>query len=170
MPSVVDWNAAGLYFSALQKTAGHLFRLDPASGTIARVSAPDDLMGGALHDGRPTAVAWPSPRVADDDCRSCSCPTCNGVRAAGAHRHDRAGGGRSFVGIARADLVEEQGRRDDRRRPDQARRLRSRRRRYPLLCIIHGGPTGIDRPVLLAPIRATTRRTSGSAAARWCSR
>ena len=24
-------------------------------------------------------------------------------------------------------------------------------KRYPLLCIIHGGPTGIDRPVLLAP-------------------
>ena len=24
-------------------------------------------------------------------------------------------------------------------------------KRYPLLCIIHGGPTGIDRPALLAP-------------------
>ena len=24
-------------------------------------------------------------------------------------------------------------------------------KKYPLLCIIHGGPTGIDRPVLLTP-------------------
>ena len=26
-------------------------------------------------------------------------------------------------------------------------------RKYPLLCIIHGGPTGIDRPILLAETR-----------------
>jgi dipeptidyl aminopeptidase/acylaminoacyl peptidase len=26
-----------------------------------------------------------------------------------------------------------------------------RSRKYPLLCIIHGGPTGVDRPVLLTP-------------------
>jgi dipeptidyl aminopeptidase/acylaminoacyl peptidase len=26
-------------------------------------------------------------------------------------------------------------------------------KRYPLLCIIHGGPTGIDRPMLLAETR-----------------
>ncbi len=45
-----------------------------------------------------------------------------------------------------------------------------RRRSYPLLCIIHGGPTGVDRPALLAATRATTRRTSGRRAARWCSR
>src|SRR5205823_1494818 len=24
-------------------------------------------------------------------------------------------------------------------------------KKYPLLCVIHGGPTGIDRPVLLTP-------------------
>ncbi len=24
-------------------------------------------------------------------------------------------------------------------------------KKYPLLCIIHGGPTGVDRPALLAP-------------------
>src|SRR5688572_21200401 len=36
--SFVDWNASGLYFSGLQKTASHLFRVDPATGNISRVS------------------------------------------------------------------------------------------------------------------------------------
>ena len=25
-------------------------------------------------------------------------------------------------------------------------------KKYPLLCVIHGGPTGIDRPLLLSPV------------------
>ncbi len=29
-PGFVDWNADGIYFSGLQKTAAHLFRVDPA--------------------------------------------------------------------------------------------------------------------------------------------
>jgi hypothetical protein len=37
IPSVVAWNPGGLYFSALQRTAGHLFRMNPATGQIARM-------------------------------------------------------------------------------------------------------------------------------------
>ena len=44
-----------------------------------------------------------------------------------------------------ADRMEIEGRRDHRRHPDQARRFRSAKK-YPLLVVIHGGPTGVDRP------------------------
>src|SRR5262249_22092046 len=32
---LVEWTPAGVFFSALQKTTGHLFRLDPHKGTVA---------------------------------------------------------------------------------------------------------------------------------------
>lgn len=63
MPAVVDWTPAGLYFSALQKTASHLYRLDPTSGTVTRVSAPRS-HGRIVHvDGRRVAYTAGSPRL-----------------------------------------------------------------------------------------------------------
>jgi dipeptidyl aminopeptidase/acylaminoacyl peptidase len=38
----IEWNASGIYFGAIQRTAIHLFRLDPASGSVTQVSAPAD--------------------------------------------------------------------------------------------------------------------------------
>src|SRR6266404_3117532 len=37
-PGLVEWKADGIYFTGLQKTASHLFRVDPATGRITRVS------------------------------------------------------------------------------------------------------------------------------------
>ncbi|WP_254499930.1 TolB family protein, partial [Salmonella enterica] len=42
-PGLLEWNRKGIYFTGLQKTASHLFRVDPASAKIIRVSQPDDL-------------------------------------------------------------------------------------------------------------------------------
>ena len=39
-PNLLEWRADGVYFTGLQKTASHLFRVDPASGKVTRVSAP----------------------------------------------------------------------------------------------------------------------------------
>ena len=41
--------------------------------------------------------------------------------------------------------MEEHGRHDDRGRAPQAASLLAARKRYPLLVVIHGGPTGISR-------------------------
>ena len=63
-PDIVAWNAAGLFFSGSQKTATHMFRVDPATGTFTRVTQPDALMlGGAsfTNDGRTLAFTAPSP-------------------------------------------------------------------------------------------------------------
>jgi dipeptidyl aminopeptidase/acylaminoacyl peptidase len=63
-PSFVEWNADGIYFGASQKTAVHLFRLDPASAKVMRVSQPDNAMlSGAsfTRDGRSFAFVGFSP-------------------------------------------------------------------------------------------------------------
>ncbi len=47
-PGLIEWNRNGIYFAGLQKTASHLFRVDPVSAKITRVSQPDNLMAGAF--------------------------------------------------------------------------------------------------------------------------
>src|SRR5947209_12649355 len=47
-PGLIEWKADGIYFGGSQKTASHLFRVEPASGKITRVSSPDGLMAGSF--------------------------------------------------------------------------------------------------------------------------
>ena len=47
-PGLLEWNRNGIYFAGLQKTASHLFRVDPVSAKITRVSQPDELMAGSF--------------------------------------------------------------------------------------------------------------------------
>src|SRR5260370_8757286 len=59
-PGLVEWKADGIYFTGLQKTASHLFRVDPATGRITRVSGPDSLMAGSFSMTRKgDAMAFP---------------------------------------------------------------------------------------------------------------
>src|SRR5215470_2740999 len=63
-PGFVEWNAGGIYFGGLQKAASHLFRVDPETGRITRVTAPDNLMAGGFSftkDGKQIAFTSPSP-------------------------------------------------------------------------------------------------------------
>src|SRR5262249_10376714 len=63
-PGFIEWNADGIYFNALQKTAAHLFRVDPESGRITRVTAPDNLIAGTFSftkDGKQIAFTSHSP-------------------------------------------------------------------------------------------------------------
>ncbi len=41
---LLDWGPEGIYFDALQKTTAHLFRIDPARDTITRLTQPDDFV------------------------------------------------------------------------------------------------------------------------------
>ena len=151
--------------AALQKTASHLFRLDPATGAITRVSGPDDLMAGGFsltRDGRRDRVHRRLADVADRGLRHRRAA----VRAAQADRHDRRRprtftlGTREVISWKSKDGATIEGVLIKPADFDPAKK-------YPLLCVIHGGPTGIDRPALLRPTRATTRPTSGRRAARW---
>ena len=150
IPSVVAWNASGLYFQSLQKTAGHLFRMNPATGAIARVSAPDALMGGGFsidRDSRRVAFTAGSPTrvpelfVSDLDAFAPKALTDMTAQAA-----DLIVGTREVISWKSKDGAAIEGVLIKPAGFDPSKK-------YPLLCIIHGGPTGIDRPILLAETR-----------------
>jgi dipeptidyl aminopeptidase/acylaminoacyl peptidase len=145
-PGFVEWNADGIYFGGLQKTASHLFRVDPATGRITRVTAPDNLMAGGFSftsDGRQIAFTSPSPTSLGEvyvasiqtfSPRKLTSMTDQVKDFTLATREviswqSKDGATIEGVLIKPADF--------------------DPNKKYALLCVIHGGPTGIDRPTLL---------------------
>ncbi|MEP7274114.1 MAG: S9 family peptidase [Acidobacteriota bacterium] len=145
-PGLIEWKADGIYFNALQKTTSHLFRVDPASGQINRLSSPDNLMAGSfsltrsgdrmsftagsprsLNEVFVSQVGNFAPRKLTDFSEQARAFTLGTREVISWKSQD----GTLIEGvlIKPADF--------------------DATRKYPLLCIIHGGPTGVDRPLLL---------------------
>jgi dipeptidyl aminopeptidase/acylaminoacyl peptidase len=142
-----EWTAEGIYFTASQRMAFHLFRLDPATREITRITAPDDVMANAFSfskDGKWMAFMAASPTTMSEVCVSGfpfkpriltrmtdqAAPFILGAREVVSWK-SKDGTTIEGVLIKPADF-------------DPAKK-------YALLCIIHGGPTGTDRPLLLSP-------------------
>ena len=65
-----EWKLDGIYFNALQKTASHLFRLDPTTGKISRLTEPENLMMASAslsRDGQKLAFGAGSPGSLTED-------------------------------------------------------------------------------------------------------
>src|SRR5712664_1865360 len=63
-PGLIEWNRNGIYFAGSQKTASHLFRVDPATGKVLRISQPDNVMAGSFsftRSGNSIAFTAASP-------------------------------------------------------------------------------------------------------------
>ena len=147
-PGLIEWKADGIYFAGQQKTASHLFRIDPASGKIVRLSNPDNLMAGsfsftragdrmAFVAGSPTSmnevfvsgVRDFSPRMLTTMTEQSRAYTLGTREVISWKSQD----GTIIEGV----LIKPAG--------------FDASKKHPLLCIIHGGPTGVDRPLLLTP-------------------
>jgi dipeptidyl aminopeptidase/acylaminoacyl peptidase len=147
-PGLVAWTGDGIYFSGLQKTAGHLFRVDPAGGNIVRVTGPDDLMAGAFSltdDGKRVAFSATSSTTLNEIAVSEVQSFAPRVLT---HMTDQAKafqlGTREVISWKSTDGTPIEGVLIKPAGFDPSKK-------YPLLCIIHGGPTGVDRPALLGP-------------------
>jgi len=147
-PGFVAWTGDGIYFSGLQKTAAHLFRVDPAGSGIVRVTGPDNLMAGGFtftRDGRRMAFTASSPTALNEvfvsDVRTFS-PRM--LTAMSDQARPFALGTREVISWTSTDGTPIEGVLIKPADFDPSKR-------HPLLCIIHGGPTGVDRPALLAP-------------------
>ena len=147
-PSLIAWKGTDLWFLLrIRKRAQYLFRLDTSTKRVTKIAPADGRVGsGVQRDGdrRSRGVHRRGPDGSSPRSirRRRARPPKKLTNLGGADRRVAAAG-------ARSDLLEESGRRDDRRRAAQARRLPAGRR-YPLLVVIHGGPTGVSRPIPFA--------------------
>ncbi|MCI0389823.1 MAG: S9 family peptidase [Acidobacteria bacterium] len=148
-PGFVEWNANGIYFGSLQKTASHLFRVDPETGRITRVTAPDNLMAGGFSftkDGRQIAFTSTSPTSLNEVYISSIGSGQNfsprKLTAMTDQVKDYTLATREVISWQSKDGATIEGVLIKPSNFDPGKK-------YPLLCVIHGGPTGIDRPTLL---------------------
>ena len=144
-PSLVAWTSAGIYFSASQRTYAALFRLDPATRQVTPFRAREDWIGQAFAvtpDGRTAAFVASGPRdFPDVHAAPVSSPlqpvklSDLGQQVASWPTHARevvrwkSQDGAEIEGVLHKPADFQAG------------------RRYPLLVVIHGGPTGVSRPV-----------------------
>lgn len=145
-PQFAEWNAEGIYFGGAQKTAAHLFRLDPATGKFSRISQPDNLMLNGVsfsQDGKTIAFTAPSATSLSEVFVS---STSNFAPRKLTSMTDQVANytlaSREVISWPSKDGATIEGILIKPANFDPAKK-------YPLLCVIHGGPTGIDRPTLL---------------------
>lgn len=145
-PQLVEWSEGGIYFGGLQKTASHLYRVDPATGNITRLSKPDNLMmSGAsfTRDGKRIAFTAPSATTLSEIyLASLSDFAPRKLTSMTDQVKDLRLATREVISWTSQDGATIEGILVKPADFDPGKK-------YPLLCIIHGGPTGIDRPTLL---------------------
>jgi dipeptidyl aminopeptidase/acylaminoacyl peptidase len=139
-----EWSEKGIYFGALKKTSSHLYRLNAATGAVDQVSHPDDVMANGASFAKDFGeVAYTAARPNTGSEIYIASTTGSGAAVRVTHLTDamkqytlarrevvswKSGDGTTVEGILEkpADF--------------------DAKKKYPLLVVIHGGPTGIDRP------------------------
>ncbi len=141
----IAWTTSGIFFSASQKTTQHLFRLDPATATITTVSAPATATVAGVSvtpDGRTAAFSEASATtVAEIKVSAIGAWAPKVLTSMTAQVSGWTLGTREVYRWKSKDGAEIEGiliKAKD-AKPDGS---------HPLLCVIHGGPTGVDRPTL----------------------
>jgi dipeptidyl aminopeptidase/acylaminoacyl peptidase len=142
-PTIVAWKTSGLLFSAAQKTAAALFRLDPTTGQVTKALPADGATdtgftltaaGDAVAYIKNSSSAFTEVCVANADGSGERTLTAFGSQTSGWAQptHEviqwKSQDGATIEGVLHKPATFTPG------------------RRYPLLVVIHGGPTGISRP------------------------
>jgi dipeptidyl aminopeptidase/acylaminoacyl peptidase len=142
-PSIVRWTSSGIFFSASSRTWAYLYRLDPASKAVTRFAPSDRWIGSAFSfsaDATTVAFVASDATTFPDVCVAPVAATLvpKKLTATG----DQVKGwptapidvitwtsqdGASIEGILHKPVGFQAG------------------KRYPLLVVIHGGPTGVSR-------------------------
>jgi dipeptidyl aminopeptidase/acylaminoacyl peptidase len=142
-PGLLAWRPEGILFNGMQKTTAHLFRVDPRTGAIVRLSQPDALMGGGFslsQDGRQVAFVAPSPTTLAEVYVTALVPFApRRLTRSSDQLADLILASREVISWKSRDgaLIEGVLLKPADFDPSK---------KYPLLCVIHGGPTGVDRP------------------------
>jgi len=145
-PGQLKWGPTGIYFSALQKTASGLFLLDPAAGKVIKVEGS----GSTIARGFSFSKDWLKVAYVGSGANEYAEVYVGGVGAKPTqitHVSDQLKGfdtaKREVVQWKSGDGTTVEGILIKPADFDPARK-------YPLLVVIHGGPTGIDTPIIAA--------------------
>jgi dipeptidyl aminopeptidase/acylaminoacyl peptidase len=150
-PNLLDWGADGIYFSAAERTYSHLFRIDPATKALSKLTKDARGIPGAFtftSDFRRTAFLTSSadvfPEIATADVATMSTRTLTDL---GAQLKDWTLGTSEVISWKSTDGTTIEGALHKPPGFSAGTTLKGRATKtYPLLVVIHGGPTGISRP------------------------
>ncbi len=144
-PYPLEWGPDGVFFAGLQKMSVHLFRVDPKSGEIHRITSPDSLMmeeGSFTPDCKTVAFVTQDPtHMAELFVSSVSPFAPKKLTDMTAQVKDWSLGTVEVISWKSQDGTVIEGVLHKPADYDPARK-------YPLLVKIHGGPTGTSRPIL----------------------
>ena len=143
-PQLIDWGPDGIYCAALQRTSAHIFRIDPASRDIIRITAPDNYLAEHVSftkDFKQMAMAASDATHMTEIFVSATSPFAprkltdlNAQLAGFTLGSEEVVSWKSQDGAAVEGVLYKPADYDP-------------SKKYPLLVVIHGGPTGISLPV-----------------------
>ena len=146
-PDLVKWSPEGIYFSGLQKMSSSLYLLDPASKSIKKMEMPGSEIAGAFTFSKDFKQVAYRGAGANEYAEIYAGSVASGAPAkltnAGAQEAGFTVAKREVVRWKSGDGTEIEG---VLYKPADF----SPTKKYPLLVVIHGGPTGIDMPMVSA--------------------
>jgi len=144
-PYLIDWGPEGIYFAAEQRTNAHLFRINAESGEVSRLSSPDTLLmedASFTPDGKTVAfITEDAAHMRELFVTSVANFAPKKLTDMTAQVKDWNLGRSEVVSWKSTDGAEIEGVLYKPADYDAARK-------YPLLVVIHGGPTGTSQPRL----------------------
>lgn len=146
-PALLQWAPERIYFSALQKTSAHLFRVNPETKAIERVTAPDRFAYSQFsftRDFQQAAFMGAAPGGYSEVHVSALKPfRPRPLTAMGEQWKPFRVATREVIEWKSTDGTPIEGVLIKPADFDPSKK-------YPLLVHIHGGPTGVDRPIVSA--------------------
>lgn len=144
-PNIVSWNKAGIFFAGREKTAAYLYVLNPASGSFHRVGENDSYAYSGFSltpDGTAAAFIRSTPTAFPEVFASATNPfRPAALTTFGDQVKDFSLAKREVISWKSKDGAVIEGVLLKPADFDPAKK-------YPLLVVIHGGPTGIDQAVV----------------------
>jgi dipeptidyl aminopeptidase/acylaminoacyl peptidase len=144
-PHLIAWGPDGIYFSALQKTNDHLFRLNPVTKAVERVTQPERglfSLASLTRDGKHVAFLRGDAKLLPEIyVSSVASFEPKRLTTLSEQLKDFRLASREVITWTSTDGTPIEGVLLKPADYDPAKK-------YPLLVVIHGGPTGIDRPVV----------------------
>ena len=142
-PSIIAWAPAGVYFSGLRKTRGALYLADAASDSFREIPGSGDMFLGGVtfsRDFRTAAFTAALPnQLSEVYVTAADVLTPRVISDLGAQLKDFRLATREVVSWKSTDGAEIEGVLIKPAGFDPSKK-------YPLLVVIHGGPTGVDTP------------------------